>query len=225
MLTRKQSRNADRFAIGNLGIPGIVLMENAGRGCAEVLLNLGFGGGAVIVCGGGNNGGDGFVIARHLHNEGVPVKVILLSDSDGYVGDAKANLKIVERLPIELIRYVEGEPIDQVTFTSVDGGKASWLVDAMLGTGARGDLRPPINQLVPQMNVWPIKRMAVDIPTGMDCDGGTVHPTAFNADVTCTFIDLKKGFENPSAAEYLGHVSVVGIGAPGRMIIEKSSVI
>ncbi len=77
LIDRHQSRAADQFAMQALKIPGLVLMENAGRGCAEALLELGAGDGVVICCGGGNNGGDGFVLARHLFNAGERVKVIL----------------------------------------------------------------------------------------------------------------------------------------------------
>ncbi len=201
-------------------IPGIVLMENAGRGCAEKLMSLGAAKGAVICCGGGNNGGDGFVIARQLYNRGIVSKVILFSRPEDYGGDARINLNIIERLPIPIVQFDpewKDESIIQ-HLTTIGREKAAWIVDAMLGTGAVGELRSPFDRLIPLMNELPIKRMAIDIPTGMDCDTGMVQPTAFQADITCTFIDFKRGFANPDAANYLGHVSVVGIGAPRDII-------
>src|SRR5439155_1097463 len=101
-LTRNEVREIDRRAIEEFGVPGVVLMENAGRGAAEVLLSLGVSGPVVICCGKGNNGGDGFVIARHLDNCGVGVRVLLFARPDELTGDAAVNFRIIERsgLPI-----------------------------------------------------------------------------------------------------------------------------
>src|SRR5215813_6436727 len=101
-LTREQARTLDRRAMEELGIPGIVLMENAGRGMAELLRTLGIGGPVVVCCGKGNNGGDGFVIARHLDNAGVGVRVLLFADPAGLTGDAAINCHIVQRSAIPL---------------------------------------------------------------------------------------------------------------------------
>ncbi len=243
MITREQSRNADQFAIKRLGIPGIVLMENAGRSCAEKLLafrksefsevgnfhpSRNFG--VIVCCGGGNNGGDGFVIARHLHNAHCPVKVLLCRPPEQYQGDAAINLRIIERMPIQVVQFDPDWHDEQIAFhlTTVNRSKASWIVDAILGTGATGELRPQIRRLVESINsaVIPtadegdgvhrhrIHRMAIDIPTGLDCDTGSIDSVAVKADVTCTFIDRKIGFESAVAQSCLGHVSVIGIGAP-----------
>jgi NAD(P)H-hydrate epimerase len=216
MLSRQQSREADHFAIHGLKIPGILLMENAGRGCAEWLLSLGCGNGVVIACGAGNNGGDGFVIARHLFNANVRTKVVLLAAPESYRGDARANLRIVERLDIPVIEFDQRWDDIQLhqQLTKIERVNASWIVDAILGTGATGCLRDPLERVVRAINRASRKRMAIDCPTGMDCDTGEVNPTAVRADVTCTMIDRKLGFANSSAAEFLGHVTVVGIGAP-----------
>ena len=121
ILTTNQSRAADRFAIQQLGIPGIVLMENAGRGASEILLAespLA----VVVCCGMGNNGGDGFVIARHLANRRIPTKLAVIGSLNGIVGDARTNLEIVESVCVilndtpgcrdcrELITLVEDRP-------------------------------------------------------------------------------------------------------------------
>src|SRR5881394_299563 len=101
-LTRAEVRELDRRAIEEYGVPGVVLMENAGRGAAEVLLRLGVRGRVVICCGKGNNGGDGFVIARHLDNREVPVQVLLFARPEDLTGDAAINYRIIARsgLPI-----------------------------------------------------------------------------------------------------------------------------
>ena len=219
-LTREECRRADQFAIERLKIPGVVLMENAGRSCAEKLLALGAEPAVVICCGGGNNGGDGFVIARHLHIAGIPVKILLFSPPEHYRDDAHINLRIIERLRIPIVQFDNDWPTQTLAdqFTRVGRKVAGWLVDAMLGTGASGALREPFDRVVPVINQLPLKRLSIDIPTGMDCDTGDVNPVAVMADVTCTFIARKAGFENKYAAQFLGHIWVIGIGAPAEIL-------
>src|SRR6266566_4877690 len=106
-LTRAQVRELDRRAIEEYGVPGIVLMENAGRGAAELLLALGARGPVVICCGKGNNGGDGFVIARHLDNHGIPVRILLFAPPEDLSGDAAINYRIVERSRLPISVHVE----------------------------------------------------------------------------------------------------------------------
>src|SRR5712692_7343875 len=110
-LSRDEVRAFDRRAIEELGIPGVVLMENAGRGAAELLLSLGIHGTVVVCCGKGNNGGDGFVIARHLHNHEVPVRVLLFAQPEELTGDAAINYRIIERMGLPIDVYAGG-PID-----------------------------------------------------------------------------------------------------------------
>lgn len=230
-LTRDECRRADQFAIDGLKIPGVVLMENAGRSCAEKILALSAGtdvdagSGVVVCCGGGNNGGDGFVIARHLYIAGVEVKVLLFSAPESYRGDARINLRVIEKLRIPIIQFDTRwlpEKFNQ-HLMRVGRQQTGWLVDAMLGTGATGELREPFDRVVPLINQLPLKRMAIDIPTGMDCDTGEVCPTAVKADLTCSFISRKVGFANKKTASYLGHVSVIGIGAPDEIIPRPTS--
>src|SRR5580704_4639717 len=101
-LTRAQVRQIDRRAIEEFGVPGVVLMENAGRSAAELLLSLGVGGSVAICCGKGNNGGDGFVIARHLDNHGVAVRVLLFAEPEELTGDAAVNVRILQRAGLSL---------------------------------------------------------------------------------------------------------------------------
>src|SRR6516165_575957 len=96
-LTREQARELDRRATEEFGVPSIVLMENAGRGMAELLLKLGVGGPVVLCCGKGNNGGDGFVITRHLDNAAVPVRVLLFARPEALTGDAAINYRVLAR--------------------------------------------------------------------------------------------------------------------------------
>jgi len=229
-LTRSQTRAADHFAINQLQIPGIVLMENAGRGCAEILIReltstdqstqhprrlpqI------LVCCGPGNNGGDGFVIARHLQIAGIPSQVILMAEPSTYSGDALINLKILEKMPIP--RLLWGKDCDPHRFVELchNAHQPCWIVDALLGTGFSGALREPYVELVEAINQAPCRRLAVDIPTGLCCDSGTVQNSCIKADITCTFIGNKMGFLNPSAQTYLGRVQVVSIGVPAEMII------
>src|SRR5262249_6027018 len=132
-LSRAEVRELDRRAIEEFGLPGVVLMENAGRGAAEVLLRLGARGPVVVCCGKGNNGGDGFVIARHLDNHGVPVRVLLFADPAGLTGDAAVNHRVLAKTPVPL-DIQAGAALD-LTALRTTLATADWVVDALFGTG------------------------------------------------------------------------------------------
>jgi NAD(P)H-hydrate epimerase len=211
MLSREQVRAIDRRAIDEFGVPGAVLMENAGRGAAEILASLGIHGRVVVCCGKGNNGGDGFVIARHLDNRGVPVRVLLFAKPEELTGDAALNYHIVSRsgVPIDVrAGAVDAEALRRELVT------ADWVVDALFGTGLMGAVRPPFDQVIAAINASPAKVLAVDIPSGLDCDTGEPLGATVRAHHTVTFVAMKKGFANPAAREWTGLVHVAGIGAP-----------
>jgi len=211
-LSRDQVRAIDRRAIDEFGVPGVVLMENAGRGAAEVLLALGARGPVVVCCGKGNNGGDGFVIARHLDNRGVPVRVLLFARPEELSGDAALNCGILRRsgVPIDVRG---GQPVDAESLRR-DLAGADWVVDALFGTGLAGAVRPPFDQVIAGINAGAAKVLAVDIPSGLDCDTGEPLGATVRAQHTVTFVGPKKGFANPAAREWVGTVHVVDIGAP-----------
>ena len=183
-LSRDQVRAFDKHAIETLGIPSAVLMENAGRGAAQVLEALGIRGPIVICCGKGNNGGDGLVMARHLTNRGFDVRTLLFAGPEDEIDDA--NLAALF-------------------------ARADWIVDALFGTGLTGPLRVPFDRLVTLINASPARVLAVDIPSGLDCDTGTPLGAAIRAEHTVTFIAPKLGY-NPAALEFTGRVHVVDIG-------------
>jgi NAD(P)H-hydrate epimerase len=214
-LTRTQVRDVDRRAIDEFAIPGVVLMENAGLGCVKVLQSLVCNGLVAIVCGKGNNAGDGFVIARHLDNQGVPIKLLLLGPPDELQGDAGTNFTIAVKSRLPLLDF--SKQFDATRFTS-EISEAEWIVDALLGTGSFGAPRPPMDQAIRLMNEAKAKRMAVDLPSGLDCDTGEPAEPTFRAHHTCTFVAKKTGFDNPTAAAYLGQIHIVDIGAPRRLI-------
>ena len=213
LLSCQQCRQFDRIAIEEFGIPGIVLMENAGARCVGELERRGRLGSGVILCGGGNNGGDGFVIARHLLNRGANLKVILLTDPERLTGDAKINFDVLTKMDTSI--HVADTSWDVARFASEfdEFSEAQLIVDAMLGTGANGALREPYVAAVDAANQTFGFRIAIDIPSGLDGDTGATT-MAFKADLTLTFIAWKTGFENPLAKQWLGEVAVIDIGAP-----------
>ena len=196
---------------------GLVLMENAGRGCVEVLLRLGVKGPVTIACGKGNNAGDGFVIARHLDLRQIPVTVLLFADPAELTGDALANYTIAERSRIAMCPCWRADDIPELV------EDADWFIDALLGTGAYGPPRPPLDRAIHLLNAATGKKLAIDLPSGLDCDRGTAAEPTFRADHTCTFVAPKIGFASLAAAEYLGQVHVVDIGVPRRLLEEISS--
>lgn len=211
-LTRAQVREVDRRAIEELGIPGIVLMENAGRGAAEIIRSrLPVGGHAVIVCGRGNNGGDGFVIARHLALGGFAVQVLVACDPSILTGDAATNCEIARRMGIAMVR-VDSAGAIAASLGALRG--ADVVVDAVLGTGFSGAVRSPLDDVIAAINTVGRHIVAIDVPSGLDCDNGTPSNATVRATETITFVARKIGFDGPGAAAYTGEVHVVGIGAP-----------
>ena len=206
VLSCDQIRRVDQIAINEWGIPGIVLMENAGRGVADVMCEQGMDGPVVIACAKGNNGGDGFVIARHLHLRGHEVTVVMACEPSELSGDAAWNYEFLRRTSVPI------RPLgDQIN-------DAAWLVDALLGTGAKGAPRSPITEFIRAMNRANGKRLAVDVPSGLDARSGEPSPETFCADLTCTFVAEKEGFANPAAAPFLGQVHTLDIGLPWELV-------
>ncbi len=219
-LNRAQSREVDRIAIEKLGFSSLVLMENAGRGCVDILERLGInnGGHVSIICGKGNNAGDGFVIARHLRIREYPCRVLLLQSASEFQGDATVNFAILQKceVPIVDLSIVPQDLLE--TKLEENSADADWIVDAMLGTGAQGAPRSPFDAAIRWINARrnqsPARVLAVDIPSGLDCDTGQPFAEAVRADHTCTFATTKTGFSRAEAKPYVGTVHVCDIGVP-----------
>lgn len=212
-MTRAQVRQYDADAIAR-GVPGIVLMENAGRGVADWMEEIGINGAVAIVCGKGNNGGDGFVIARQLQSRAYDVRLILLGDPSLLAGDAAIAWKAIEELPIPRSVF-RGEGKALAAF--LEG--CDWIVDAMLGTGMTGDVREPFATAIRVVNEVAKsgkKVMAVDLPSGLDCDSGVPNDPTIRATHTATFVAPKVGFSAQTAVPYLGELRVIDIAA-GRI--------
>lgn len=218
VMTRDEVRAVDEWAINTLGIGGVVLMENAGRGCAELIedkLRDVAEPKVCIFCGTGNNGGDGYVIARQLRNSGFSVTVVVCGDRNKIKGDAKINLDILERMgqPIQSLKPAESD-ISAAVEQSAAG--ADVIVDSLFGTGLSGPLRDDYKQLVESLNACNRPIVAVDIPSGLDCDTGRPLGAAIRASWTVTFVAVKKGFTFAHATQYTGEIFVasIGIAAP-----------
>lgn len=218
-LTCNQIRELDVLTIEHIGIPGIVLMENASRAVADFIRSTLIdpaGARIVIACGPGNNGGDGFAIARHLHNAAAHVLVALAVAPSQMRGDAATNLHILERMGIEPVAAYEPAGFERAAAAT---RAADVVVDALLGSGARGAPRGVVAALIELLNAAPrARRIAVDIPSGLDADAGIVAQPCFVADATVTFVAAKVGFSTPAAQAVLGRVLVADIGIPRALI-------
>jgi NAD(P)H-hydrate epimerase len=217
-LTREQVRAIDRRAIDEFGLSGLVLMENAGRGCADLLCRLGISGKVVICCGRGNNAGDGFVIARHLDLRGKEVHVLFWGDPETLTGDAAANFAVLKKTGVPIHYFTGPPPAGELPIHLTN---ADWIVDALLGTGAQGTPRAPLDTVIDLLNLSDARKFAVDLPSGLDADTGAASPAIFRADHTGTFVAPKVGFLTTTAKGYLGLVHVLDIGVP-RVLMEQA---
>jgi len=218
LMSRDEVRAVDAWAIDEVGVPGVVLMENAGRSCAELIiekLSGGAGRKVCIFCGTGNNGGDGYVIARHLVNSGFEAVVAICGDSEKIKGDARINLEILERLGQAIERVdPKGEGAAGLVRGLAKG--ADMVVDGLFGTGLAGQLRGGYGELIENINKLGCPILAVDIPSGLDCDTGEPLGASIKANYTVTFVAAKKGFANPGAGAYTGEVYIASIGVEAR---------
>lgn len=208
-LTRAQVRKVDELAIRKYGIPGIVLMENAARAVFDVAMQMLHGierPRVAIVCGGGNNGGDGFAVARHLYNAHVDVRIHLATEPARLAGDALINCTIAKNMQL---------PMTTDFRQAIDG--AHLLIDALFGTGLSTPPRPESQNLIRAMNQSGVPILAVDLPSGLDCDTGVPLGECVVAKRTMTFVAEKAGFGQPEASRYTGVVTVGDIGAPREL--------
>jgi hydroxyethylthiazole kinase-like uncharacterized protein yjeF len=211
-VTREAIREIDRVAIQEYGLPGVVLMENAGHGAARIAFQM-LGdkkqARTSIVCGSGNNAGDGFVIARHLHNRGIAVEVRLLAPPEKIAGDALINLKVIQKMGLDIQQASPGE----LTFDGSD-----LIVDAMLGTGLQGDVREPYFSAIRAVNAAKKPVLCVDIPSGLDADTGRILGQCVYATRTATFAAPKVGFTRNHGPEMAAYVDVIDIGIPRGLL-------
>jgi hydroxyethylthiazole kinase-like uncharacterized protein yjeF len=206
--TRAEARDHDRWCIDTLGIPGLLLMENAAAGCARIARAM-LGPvprGVLVACGPGQNGGDGYAIARHLANAGHEVRIVALgTPPDG--SDAAVMRSVAGRMGLAI------ERIGPMT-TLHPRPDVSLVVDALFGTGLDRDLSGESLRFVDAINVAGIPVLSVDLPSGLDADTGRPRPDAVRATVTATMVVPKVGMLSPGAAAFTGRIETVEIGGP-----------
>lgn len=212
VVTGETMQRMDRRAIEEFGIPGIHLMENAGRKCASAVVErFGQAAGrmALVVAGKGNNGGDGYVIARLLQQEGWEARTIVLASREDIAGDAKVNL---DRLDPETVIF-SPPPAGLAPF-ALQLEQASVIVDALFGTGLKSDVRGCLAEAIELVNGSGKPVVAVDIPSGIDAGSGRVLGVAVKADLTVTFALAKLGHVLHPGVDLCGELRVVDIGIP-----------
>ncbi|MGD9281890.1 MAG: NAD(P)H-hydrate dehydratase [Desulfobacterales bacterium] len=221
LVTAGEIQEMDRQTIETHGIPGLELMESAGRGATDALLDQFAGSiktGVAIICGKGNNGGDGFVMARYLADRHIDVTVYLLAKAANVKGDAAANLKRLAALEIPVI-----EIPDQDSFSKIKSNLSRFdlLVDAILGTGLTSDVRgffKTVIDFINDLNRDGMPVFAVDMPSGLNSDTGQPCGTCIRAQGTATFALAKIGHYTYPGADYTGKLKIIDIGIPGAVV-------
>lgn len=223
VLSREQMRAYDRHAIESCHVPGLVLMENAGRGAADVIAQLVRARRAqiAVVCGGGNNGGDGFVVARHLLARGADTHVILTAASEQVMGDARVNLDAYIDLGGRFTELPEGAELDPLTLAL---SRAEVVVDAVFGTGLGRPVQAHLAAVIEAMNAAKALRVALDLPSGLDADTGSPLGAVVQAHHTITFGHLKVGLLTPEGARLAGRVHQVDLGVPESLVAHTGQV-
>ena len=232
MFSRKQIRELDRLAVEEFAMPSILLMENAARGVAGVILE-GLQGienpSVLVVCGPGNNGGDGLAVARHLANRGVRTAIVLGAPEGAYTGDALTNLRIARKMDLPIFEAGNAPGAAMGAATALLGEPVV-VVDALLGTGLDRPAIGAMGELIGHMNgmkhggTGGCTLVAIDVPSGLDCDTGEPGQDAsgagpvVEADLTVALAGVKAGFMSSTAQKYVGELVVVDIGAPRELM-------
>jgi len=218
LLTPKQVRELDRQAIEEIGIPGPVLMETAGRGVADAICEIFAAcktGQVVVLAGKGNNGGDGYVIARTLRDRGWSVRVIVLVAAREVRGDAAIHLRALKKSGADVVHAATTERLARNLERSC---RPTLLVDALLGTGISSEVGDLYRQAIDWCNAQTAPVVAVDIPSGVSADSGAILGTAVQAAMTVTFVAAKPGLVSYPGAACCGELRVVEIGIPQQRV-------
>ena len=210
-------QDLDRIAIERYGIPSLILMENAGRGIAELaarmlkkrLRKV------LVVSGKGNNGGDGFVAARHLANQGFPVKVILLAHPKDLKADPEINFNILRKMKIPIVVVTSPRKLRGAKRVIEE---CDLIVDAIFGVGLKRSVSGLFYDVIFQLNASKKQILAVDIPSGLDGDSGKVLGIAVRARATGTLGVLKRGLCRGEGRKLAGKVTVLDISIPKKLL-------
>jgi hydroxyethylthiazole kinase-like uncharacterized protein yjeF len=216
VVTNAEMKKIDSWAMKKLGIPSSVLMENAGRGCVDVLEKYYDLDGlrVLVVCGKGNNGGDGFVVGRHLHNRGAEVKMVLLGSAQQLKGDALLNFKLAKRGNLDVIQTTRVSVLDnlcQVFHPDV-------IVDGIFGTGFAGTPEGLYAAAIDVLNKTDAFILSIDIPSGVNGDDGQFKKTCVIADATATMCLPKRGNYLFPGRAFCGELYTIDIGIPYTLI-------
>jgi NAD(P)H-hydrate epimerase len=212
LFTRDESREVDRVAVEELGIPSILLMENAGRGATEVLCDV-FEDRlehVVLVGGPGQNGGDAWVVARRLTVLGHRPRAVLVGDPSRLRGDAKLNWELLDKLGIDT--HVLSPDAASSFARELEG--ASLVVDGLFGTGLDRPIEGGYAEVIAAVEAASAPVVALDLPSGLDADTGAIFGVAPGAALTVTFAGHKRGLHQYPGVEHAGEVHLVDIGIP-----------
>jgi hydroxyethylthiazole kinase-like uncharacterized protein yjeF len=218
ILNAEQMREADRRTIHDIGIPSLVLMENAGRQVVAAIESL-FQDlperRVAIICGKGNNGGDGFVVARTLHQRGIDAAVFVVGQIAEIKGDARINLEILGRLGITVVEVAD-EGTWELHFSEIS--ERELIIDAMFGTGLKSALSGIYETIIADINGAAIPVVAIDLPSGLSADTPDLIGDAIEAAATVTLGAPKLPLVLPPAEQKAGEVVIADIGIPADVI-------
>jgi len=218
ILTAAQMREADRYTIDEIGIPSLVLMENAGRqvvAAIEAAYESHLDGRVAVLCGRGNNGGDGFVVARTLLQRGIETSVFVIGTLADVRGDARTNLDILGRLGVTVVEIAD-EQSWELHFSEIS--QCSLIVDAILGTGLKAAVAGMMETVIADMNASDIPIVAVDLPSGLSADTPRLIGDCVDASLTVTLAAPKLPLVLPPGEAYAGDVVIADIGIPYEVI-------
>src|SRR5437870_9844679 len=218
ILNAEQMREADRFTIEEIGIPSLVLMENAGRqvvSAMEAAYESRLNGRVAVLCGRGNNGGDGFVVARTLLQRGIDASVFVIGSLTDVRGDAKTNLEILGRLGVTVVE-INDEQTWELHFSEIS--QCTLIVDAIFGTGLKSPLGGMMETVVADINAAGIPIVSIDLPSGLSADTPHLIGDCIDASMTVTLAAPKLPLVLPPAEARAGDVVIADIGIPGDVI-------
>jgi ADP-dependent NAD(P)H-hydrate dehydratase / NAD(P)H-hydrate epimerase len=218
ILNAAQMREADRFTIEEIGLPSLVLMENAGRQVAaamEAAYETELGGRVAVLCGRGNNGGDGFVVARTLLQRGIDTVVFVVGAVSDVRGDARVNLDILGRLGVTVVE-INDEQTWELHFSEIS--QCTLIVDALFGTGLTTPLAGMLETVVADINASDIPIVSIDLPSGLTSDSPQLIGDCIDASMTVTLAAPKLPLVLPPGEAYAGDVVIADIGIPYEVI-------
>lgn len=215
LVSPNQMKNLDRAATEDYGIPSLILMENAGRGIADILAEEDKKSRFVILIGKGNNGGDGMVIARHLVNKGFSVTLVILTDPEKLKGDAAINYNIVAKMHLPIVIVVNEKKIEELRQILKS---SDVIVDAIFGIGLSKAIEGFYKTVIGEVNLHKKKVYSVDIPSGLDGAVGDICGVSIKANKTFTLGAIKKGLLEKSGPEYSGEIKIIDISIPANLL-------